>query len=125
MFKSSPNIHPTDHTSIEGVYFCRRINSGARYHLVATCCVICLRSLGVGDLLDDKEADGDEEEEDDADEEDEEDDDEEDEDDADASRGVLTALGTSISLNPLANPKSQTRSLQSSVNNTLPGLMSR
>jgi hypothetical protein len=75
----------------------------------------------VGDLLDDKEADGDEEEEDDADEEDE----EEDEDDADASRGVLTALGTSISLNPLANPKSQTRSLQSSVNNTLPGLMSR
>jgi hypothetical protein len=79
----------------------------------------------VGDLLDDKEADGDEEEEDDADEDDEEEDDEEDEDDADASRGVLTALGTSISLNPLANPKSQTRSLQSSVNNTLPGLMSR
>ena len=120
MFKSSPNMHPTDHTSIEGVYFCRRINSGARYHLVATCCVICLRSLGVGDLLDDKEADKEADEE-----ADEEEDEEEDEDDADASRGVLTALGTSISLNPLANPKSHTRSLQSSVNKTLPGLMSR
>ena len=37
MHKSSPKIHPTDHTSMAALYFfSNKINSGALYHLVAT-----------------------------------------------------------------------------------------
>ena len=48
---------------------------------------------------------------------------------ASSSLGVLVvlfaALGISISSNPLANPKSHILNLQSSVNNMLPGFISR
>ena len=94
----------------------RKMSSGALYQRVATCCVICRRSLGApegggGGGGSAAPEDKDEEE----------DDDEEELDDAAAVRGDASFT----SLKPRARPKSQMRNEQSSVRRMFPGLMSR
>lgn len=38
---SSAKMQANDHMSMAVVYRCNKISSGARYHLVTTCVVIC------------------------------------------------------------------------------------